>query len=136
MFMCSYTLVPCILVLESMGCRLASAICHLSSDLCSLSSVNRPLAPNFIVRKYLRPCKVFYNCRDTFTNVMSALQIQLFMQNEPKFQKVKLNVNKVLTKDYDQLDTWSIRKNKPKTNPIQTRYEPNSNPIYPVVAPW
>jgi hypothetical protein len=37
----------------------------------------------------------------------------LFMQNKANFQKVKLNVNKVLTKDYEQLDTWSIRKTKP-----------------------
>jgi hypothetical protein len=43
------------------------------------------------------------------------------MQNEPKFQKVKLNVNNVLTKNYDQMDTWSIRKNEPKTNPKQTQ---------------
>ncbi len=41
----------------------------------------------------------------------------LFMQNEPKSRKVKLNVTKVLTKDYEQMDTWSIRKNEPKTNP-------------------
>jgi len=65
-----------------------------------------------------------YNCRDTFTHVMSALQIHLFMQNKAKFQKVKLNVNKALTKNYEQMDTWSIRKNKPKTNPIQTQTKP------------
>ncbi len=42
------------------------------------------------------------------------------MQNEPKFRKVKLNVNKVLTRDYDQMDTWSIRKTKPiKANQSQ-----------------
>jgi hypothetical protein len=59
----------------------------------------------------------------------------LFMQNEPKFQKVKLNVNKVLTKNYDQMDTWSIRKNEPKTNPkrtqskpIQTQFKPKTKP--------
>jgi hypothetical protein len=38
---------------------------------------------------------------------------KLFMQNKAKFQKVKLNVNKVLTKDYDRMDTWSIRITKP-----------------------
>ncbi|MGB2807823.1 MAG: hypothetical protein WBC22_08790 [Sedimentisphaerales bacterium] len=47
------------------------------------------------------------------------------MQNKANFRKVKLNVNKVLTKDYDQLDTWSIR----KTKPIQTQYKANSKPI-------
>jgi hypothetical protein len=44
---------------------------------------------------------------------------KLFLQNEPKFRKVKLNVNKVLTKDYDKMNTWSIGKNEPKTNPIK-----------------
>ena len=51
----------------------------------------------------------------------------LFMQNKANFQKVKLNVTKVLTKDYDKMDTWSIRKNEPKTNPKQTQ----TNPIPP-----
>ncbi|MGB2808635.1 MAG: hypothetical protein WBC22_12900, partial [Sedimentisphaerales bacterium] len=50
---------------------------------------------------------------------------KLFLQNKANFQKVKLNVNEVLTKDYVQMDTWSIRKNEPKTNPN----EPKTNPI-------
>ena len=49
----------------------------------------------------LRPCKVLYICRDTSTFVGSPLQINLFMQNKAKFRKVKLNVNKVLTEDYE-----------------------------------
>ncbi len=50
------------------------------------------------------------------------------MQNKANFQKVKLNVNKVLTRGYDQMDTWSIR----KTKPIQRQLKPikaNSKPI-------
>ncbi len=47
------------------------------------------------------------------------------MQNKANFRKVKLNVNKVLTKAYEKMDTWSIRKNEPKTNPN----EPKTNPI-------
>jgi hypothetical protein len=39
------------------------------------------------------------------------------MQNKAKFRKVKLNVNNVLTRGYEQMDTWSIGKNKPNTNP-------------------
>jgi hypothetical protein len=49
------------------------------------------------------------------------------MQNEPKFRKSQMNVNRVLTRDYDKLDTWSIRKNEPKrtqTNPKRTQNEP------------
>jgi hypothetical protein len=58
---------------------------------------------------------------------VSALQIELFMQNKAKFQKVKSNVNKVLTMDYGQMDTWSIKKKqsqfKPNTKPIRTQYK-------------
>jgi hypothetical protein len=46
------------------------------------------------------------------------------MQNEPKFRKVKFNVTKVITKDYKQMDTWSIRKNEPKTNPNEPKTSP------------
>jgi hypothetical protein len=84
---------------------------------------------NLWLIKDLRACKSLYNCRVIFTDVMSALQIHLFMQNKPNFRKVKFNVNKVLIKDYDQMDTWSIRKNKPKTNPIQSQFKPNTKPI-------
>ncbi|NIT60824.1 MAG: hypothetical protein GWN00_32840, partial [Aliifodinibius sp.] len=62
-----------------------------------------------------------YICRDSSTDVMSALQIHLFMQNKAKFKKVKLNVNKVLTMDYVQLDTWSIRKKQSQTNPNKAK---------------
>ena len=73
----------------------------------------------------LRLFMALYNCKETFTDVMKTLQIKLFLQNEPKFRKVKLNVNEVLTRDYVQIDTWSIGKNEPKTNPN----EPKMNPI-------
>jgi hypothetical protein len=49
----------------------------------------------------------------------------LFMQNKANFRKVKFNVNKVLTKAYDRMDTWSIR----KTKPIQTQFKAKTNPI-------
>jgi hypothetical protein len=58
---------------------------------------------------------------------MSALQIHPFLTNKANFRKVKLNVNKVLTKDYVQMDTWSIRKNKPNSNPIQTQFKANQS---------
>jgi hypothetical protein len=60
------------------------------------------------------------------------------MQNKAKFRKVKLNVNRVLTNDYVQMDTWSIGKTKPiqsQSKPIQSQLKPilcqnkpNSNP--------
>jgi len=52
---------------------------------------------------------------------MKTLQIKLFMQNKAKFRKVKLNVTKVLTKDYDPMDTWSIRTKQSQTNPNKAK---------------
>ena len=54
------------------------------------------------------------------------------MQNEPNFRKSQMNVNEVLTMDYDKMDTWSIGKNEPKTNPIYPSVasgEAGTNPI-------
>ncbi|MHC4112465.1 MAG: hypothetical protein ACYSWZ_11955, partial [Planctomycetota bacterium] len=79
---------------------------------------------------------------------------KLFLQNKAKFRKVKFDVNRVLTKDYDQLDTWSIRTTKPikanlsQSKPIkanlscrslwrsrkQTQTKPNTNPTCRGVA--
>ena len=73
---------------------------------------------------FLRAYKAFYNCRETFTDVMSALQINLFMQNKANFRKSQMNVTKVLTKDYEKRTLGQLG----KTNPIQTQYKANSNP--------
>jgi hypothetical protein len=71
----------------------------------------------------------------------------LFMQNKANFRKVKFDVNQVLTTDYVQMDTWSIRKTKPiqsQSKPIQSQLKPikanqsqnkaNSNPTCRGVA--
>ncbi len=52
-------------------------------------------------------------------------KIYLFLQNEPNFRKSQVNVSDLLIREYVQMDTWSIRKNEPKTNPN----EPKTNPI-------
>ncbi len=43
------------------------------------------------------------------------------MQNEPKFRKVKFNVTKVLTMDYDRMDTWSRETKQSQTNPNKAK---------------
>jgi hypothetical protein len=91
-------------------------------------------SPNLRLIKDLRHFKSLYNCRELSTSVESSLQNNLFMQNKANYRKVKLNVNKVLTKDYDQMDTWSIR----KTKPIQSQLKPikaNSKPIKANIMP-
>ena len=47
----------------------------------------------------------------------------LFMQNKANFKKVKLNVTKVLTKNYVQMDTWSIGKNEPKRTQNEPKFK-------------
>jgi hypothetical protein len=63
------------------------------------------------------------------TTVERALQIHPFLTNEPNFRKSQINVSKVLTKNYVQIDTWSSGKNKANSKPKQSQYKPNSNPI-------
>jgi hypothetical protein len=48
----------------------------------------------------------------------------LFMQNEPKFRKSQMNLTDLFTREYEQKDTWSNRKNEPK----RTQNEPKTNP--------
>ena len=58
----------------------------------------------------------------------------LFLQNEPKFRKSQMNVNKVLTMNYEKKDTWWTGKKRTQTNPKRTQYEPNTNPNKPKQA--
>ena len=63
------------------------------------------------------------------TSVENPLQIRPFMQNKANFRKSQMNVNKVLTRDYEKKTLGERGKNKPNTNPIQTQYKANSKPI-------
>jgi hypothetical protein len=45
------------------------------------------------------------------------------MQNEPNFGKAQMNVNKVLTKDYENKCGKDLWKNEPKTNPIKPNFK-------------
>ncbi len=66
-----------------------------------------------------------YGISSTIDNVRKN---KLFMQNKANFRKVKFNVNRVLTRGYDQMDTWSIR----KTKPIQSQFKPNQSQLKPI----
>ncbi len=65
----------------------------------------------------LRLFKALYICRETFTDVMSPLQIRLFMQNKAKFPKSQMNVINVITKEYEKKDTWWSGKKQSQTKP-------------------
>ena len=65
------------------------------------------------------------------------------MQNEANFLDAQMNINKVLTRDYENKSNWTLGENeantnpkrtqskpiKPKTNPKQSQNEPKTNPI-------
>jgi len=61
-------------------------------------------------------CKTQYTIRNISkgisTLVENSLQINLFLQNKPNFQKAKMNVSLTLTKDYRKNDAFLVRINK------------------------
>ena len=77
-----------------------------------------------IISLFLCALVPLWLCLLSSTTVESALQIHLFMQNEPNFRKSQMNVNKVLTKDYEKRTLGGHGKNEPKTNPIRTQSKP------------
>ncbi len=48
------------------------------------------------------------------------------MQNKPNFLDAQMNINTVLTKDYENKRLRTRRENKPKTNPIKPNYFSNA----------
>jgi len=107
----------------------AKNLCNLLLKICVICGKN--LRNPWLIND-LRPCKALYNCRDASTSIEDSLQIAPFMQNEPNFRKSQMNVNKVLSKDYENKDTWWSGKNEPKTNPIYpcvASGEAGTNPI-------
>jgi len=71
--------------------------------------------------KDLRASKVLYNCKDTFTDVMSALQIRLFMQNKAKFRKSQMNVSSLITADYGKRTLGEHGKKQSQTKPNKAK---------------
>ena len=53
-----------------------------------------------------------------FTLVKNPLQISSFMQNKANFRKAKMNVNSIITMDYEIFLPLAGQKNKPNSNPI------------------
>jgi len=46
------------------------------------------------------------------------------MQNKPNFPDDQMNVNKVLTKDYENISNWTLGENKANTKPIKANTKP------------
>ena len=46
-------------------------------------------------------------------------------QFEPKLKNAKMNVTKVLTREYEKKLNWAPCENEPKTNPIKPNFKPN-----------
>ena len=67
------------------------------------------------------------NFKFSSTTVVSALQIHLFMQNEPNFRKSQMNVSDYTTMDYVKWTLGEHGKNEPKrtqNEPKRTQNEP------------
>ncbi len=48
---------------------------------------------------------------------------------------LQMNLTSLITVDYENKSNWTLGENKPNTNPIQTQYKPNTNPIKPKTNP-
>jgi hypothetical protein len=86
----------------------------------------------FVVLLFLCSCAL-YRIKHTTTNSY-VRNYKQNMQNKPNFQKSQMNVNTVITMNYEQRTMNDEKKQtqfKPNTNPIQTQYKPNSKPNKP-----
>jgi hypothetical protein len=54
------------------------------------------------------------------------------MQNKANFQKVKLNVNKEMAREYEKKTLGERGKNKANSNPIKANFPAPSGQIYPI----
>jgi len=49
---------------------------------------------------------------------MFSTNSTFFMQNKANFQKSQVSVTNLLTREYEQMDTWSSEKNEANSKPI------------------
>ena len=80
---------------------------------------NVPRTMNTVPRTNHLSCLSHRVLSRTSTTVEMPLQIDLFMQNKPNFQKSQMNANLYNTTDYENKWQRRVRKNKPNSNPIQ-----------------
>jgi hypothetical protein len=55
----------------------------------------------------------------TFYFLKLINQFESIMQNKPNLPAPQMNVSSILTKDYENDNTFRLPENKPKTNPIK-----------------
>jgi len=118
--------------LYSVICILSSVVCRLSSVLCRLSStsVEKPLQISSFLCKTnpilsavggLQMNIIPYNTKD-YENIANRILGENKPNsnpNKPNLQKVKMNVNLTLTKDYRKKDDFEVRINKPNSRKTQ-----------------
>ena len=105
-----------------------------------LSIINNHLAMATVL--CLEPCILcLESCilgLESSTSVEEPLQISSFLTNKANLLNTQMNVNKVITTDYENIANWTLGENKPNTNPIKPnltqfprptrRNKPNTNP--------
>jgi len=60
---------------------------------------------------------------------VKSINYEQVMQNKPNFRKSQMNVNKALTKNYENKRLCRGAENKPKTKPKQTQFPKSQNEI-------
>jgi len=79
---------------------------HFSSLFTNLPAYKALYLPAYKAADIYVPIR-HYICRESSTNQL------LFMQNKPNFLKSQMNVNILVTMDYENICDWTIGQNKP-----------------------
>jgi len=87
----------------------------------SAQSASKKFVP---IRVHSWMINTLYEIRSTNSYVRNY---KPFFAKRTQFPKSQVNVNTVITTNYEQMDTWSIGKNEPK----RTQNEPKTNPNEP-----
>jgi len=67
----------------------------------------------YAIRNICHLPSALYNCRGLSTNQL------LFMQNKPNVKDAQINVNSLITTDYENISDWTLGQNKANSNPIK-----------------
>ena len=86
------------------------------------------------MQKTAKNCKKSYvsdkeNRANHSITVENARQINLFLQNKPNSPNVQLSLTYLSTMNYVISTSLTKVKNKANSNPIQSQFKANSNPI-------
>ncbi len=75
-----------------------------------------------VPRSFPTDCTILKGVR-----IITYFQTHSILTNKPNFRKAKMNVNSLITTDYENKWQRRVRKNKPNSNPIKSNLRKGQN---------